>query len=344
MSAFQLAAQNYFTLDHNGTPALYQQLDSAIYYAVDGDHIYLPPGAYNIGTITINKEIRMFGVGYDPDSTTATGITLLIGNMKLVTGADSSFLTGFELTGYLQFGNSQNDQKLYNVTLSRLKCASMKLGHTNSATYYSHNIYISECITGDIEVFYVQNLLIELSIITGIVSQLENNVIFRNNIFTYNAPPTSCADNGPLGGSSGDNVKGALFENNIFFDTAPITPKNGFCNIVSTVNCTYNNNMFTVPYAFPVGSNNIGTNNVTDSIAGVMVNPCSTYSNACDFHLIPNSVCANAGTDGTDIGIYGTLQPFKEGAIPINPHIRSKSITTQDNTIYLNINVSAQDR
>ena len=44
------------------------------------------------------------------------------------------------------------------------------------------------------------------------------------------------------------------------------------------------------------------------------------------------------GDDGTEVGIYGGLVPFKEGAVPINPHISQKSIqTTTDSNGLLNI-------
>lgn len=55
------------------------------------------------------------------------------------------------------------------------------------------------------------------------------------------------------------------------------------------------------------------------------------YSNIYtqNFHLITNSPGLNAGTDGTDVGIYGTNQPTKEGWIPSNPHISYKNVSQQ---------------
>ena len=40
-----------------------------------------------------------------------------------------------------------------------------------------------------------------------------------------------------------------------------------------------------------------------------------------DFHLQTGSPAVNAGTDGTDIGIYGGMLPFEVGANPYFPQM-----------------------
>ena len=49
---------------------------------------------------------------------------------------------------------------------------------------------------------------------------------------------------------------------------------------------------------------------------------------------------------GTDIGIYGTAEPFKDGGVPNNPHIQINSIgssTNAEGDLPINIKVAAQD-
>ena len=73
------------------------------------------------------------------------------------------------------------------------------------------------------------------------------------------------------------------------------------------------------------------------------VNSIYTYN----LHLRPNSPLHNAGTDGTDIGIYGGLFPWKEGSVPFNPHIQTKTIgniTDGNGNLQINIKVKAQDQ
>ncbi|MBK9793187.1 MAG: hypothetical protein IPP60_08805 [Sphingobacteriales bacterium] len=71
------------------------------------------------------------------------------------------------------------------------------------------------------------------------------------------------------------------------------------------------------------------------------------FSSLFDYHLKSTSSGKNAGTDGTDIGIYGGAYPYKEGAVPPNPHISTKSIaptSAANGTLPVNIKVLAQDR
>ena len=51
-----------------------------------------------------------------------------------------------------------------------------------------------------------------------------------------------------------------------------------------------------------------------------------------NYHLKNTCVGKNAGTDGTDVGIYGTSQPTSEGWVPSNPHIYFKQIDSQTGT------------
>ncbi|MBL4585431.1 MAG: hypothetical protein JKX84_00010, partial [Flavobacteriales bacterium] len=56
---------------------------------------------------------------------------------------------------------------------------------------------------------------------------------------------------------------------------------------------------------------------------------------------------AGAGTDGTDVGIYGGSYPYKHGAVPFNPHVQINQIDNQTNgqgELPVNIRVAAQER
>jgi hypothetical protein len=52
------------------------------------------------------------------------------------------------------------------------------------------------------------------------------------------------------------------------------------------------------------------------------------------------------GTDATQIGLYGSVFPYKDGAVPINPHIQAKTIAPVTNSIgelNIDIKVAAQN-
>jgi hypothetical protein len=63
-----------------------------------------------------------------------------------------------------------------------------------------------------------------------------------------------------------------------------------------------------------------------------------------NFHL--KNPASYLGTDATQVGVYGSATPFKEGSVPVNPHIQTKSIAEQTNAegkIPVQIKVAAQN-
>lgn len=65
-----------------------------------------------------------------------------------------------------------------------------------------------------------------------------------------------------------------------------------------------------------------------------------------DMTLIANSPALTAGENGTQVGVYGGLFPYKQGAVPGNPHIFQKNISASTNAngqLPVQINVRAED-
>ncbi|MDR0506901.1 MAG: hypothetical protein LBH32_08835, partial [Dysgonamonadaceae bacterium] len=80
---------------------------------------------------------------------------------------------------------------------------------------------------------------------------------------------------------------------------------------------------------------------INQSYANTFVN-----GDSYDYHLQPTSAGKNAGTDGTDVGIYGTAFPFKESKLPSIPHFTVKNISTETNAegkLPVYIKIEAQD-
>jgi hypothetical protein len=68
---------------------------------------------------------------------------------------------------------------------------------------------------------------------------------------------------------------------------------------------------------------------------------------AADYHLKDACSGKNAGTDGTDVGIYGTSVPFKENRLPSIPNFSLKAISPETDAtgkLPVNIVVDAQER
>ena len=69
------------------------------------------------------------------------------------------------------------------------------------------------------------------------------------------------------------------------------------------------------------------------------------YDFSDDVHLVPSSPGINMATDGTDVGVYGTNTPYKPGAVPFNPHLRSAvvdPVTNMNGELPVNIRVASQ--
>jgi hypothetical protein len=327
------------SLQHGGSLTTYTDLTTALTASVNGDTVYLPGGSVfaSNSTITIDKNLVIIGAGHYPDSTGATYQTVISKNIRILTGADGGMLCGVRCNNLI-FGTSVSNQNVNNYRIVRCYIGDFQPSFSGQST--SENILISE------------------NVIKGYAGWKNNyfsSVLFEKNIF------------GPLY----ENFYGgyATFNNCIFH-------KDGFYPYFFTSSgpCTFNNCIIVLDtyayYSLTIGStltvfNGLlvsyltGTPSIyyydgtlftqlTELAANTFMNTMTDnfiYTN--NYHLKPTSIGHNAGTDGTDIGIYGTSYPYKEAAVPFNPHISSKNIgnaTNPTGTLNVDIKVSAQDR
>ena len=331
-------SQNLIAVQNGGAPAFFQQVDSAIVHSQNGDTIFIPGGRWNISK-PINKRLHIIGVGHNPDSTNATFSTTLIGALYLSAGASHGTLTGVFLQGSI---NGTNDTiHFYSISRCRISSEIATYPLYTNFTFYENilegNIRSHENIGGSAtNCSFFNNIF---SAYFGDYNQLIPyvNSVFKNNIFlkasTYHY-------------SSGFEWSVAsqysLFENNIFLFTT--------LNFGKVSNSTAKNNLFTENISFPVGTN-VGSNNIVNQSSGsIFINmdsPASEFSYNNDYHLQSTCPGKNAGTDGTDVGIYGGLYPWKDGSIPYNPHFQTFQVGSTTNpagSLDVNIKVSAQDR
>ena len=93
-----------------------------------------------------------------------------------------------------------------------------------------------------------------------------------------------------------------------------------------------------------------GLNTFTDNYNSVVLNTVFVnqsgyaFNYANDYHLLNPTMYL--GTDGSQVGIYGGMFPYKEGAVPSNPHFQLKNIaptTDVNGDLNIQIQVEAQD-
>jgi hypothetical protein len=320
------SAQRKIAVEHDGTCTFFDDIPTAVAAAMSGDTIYLPGGSFP--GFNIDKKLTIVGVGHNPESTEATGMTLISSGILMITSdCDGSVFTGLRVNGNINNGNNTTEND--NVQISRCFVVGGIYAYSGTG---SENWTISECIINvinDISNSFVSNSLIVNSINPATNCQIENNIFLYPNNYVIVCDAST-------------------FKNNIFYN---FTNSNNAISNTLFYNNIWSNGSLTNGI-FGIG--NIGYDNINDTdFSGLFTNFLyTTYNNGnidylyeCDFHLI-NPTYDSGGTNGTAIGIYGGGFPWKEGSIPFNPHIQSKQIgptTDPSGNLNVNIQVEAQD-
>jgi len=332
-------SQAVFVVQNASNSSVHPTLNAAVAAAVDGDYIYMPGGSFGIGDLKINKRLHLFGAGHYPDSTQATGITALTGNIYFKTGASNSVLQGIYLSSSILMGDSCSTGNVSNILISRCNVEYIYLTYNSGSTNCgAQNIFIKDCIIrNDIRGAYAQGTVVETSIITNQISYFNGNAEFKNNIFLkYNTSSTST-------GYVLNYVYNCNFSNNIFrhyYSTTNYFSTNSSDNF-------FNNCIFGFPSTYLVaGTHSNCLFSTTFSPQFVNVPNVANFSYTYNYHLSDTSVAKGTGMNGTDSGIYGGDNPYKDGAVPLNPHIQFKQIPNATNSqgkLNIEIKVSAQE-
>ena len=314
-------AQNLIAVQNGGAPKFFTDLQEAANNSQSEDTINIPGGSYS--AITLDKKLHLIGVGHHPDSTRTTAKTLL-GGLIISSGSDGSSIQG------ISFGNSplSFSSDSHNLTISRCY-----FGEIVGNIHTIYNLSLNENMIGLIgNGVILSNASICNNIFFGQCMTRNGYCVLKNNIFL-------ASSNGyyPYSFYGTNN----LIENNICYNT----------NTNNYYNCILRNNLNFGTASFGNGNQGSGNFDTMVTLQSVFDNyDPETMSGdniyKADFHLKANSPYKNAGTDGTDIGIYGGAYPWKEGSIPSNPHFQTINIAPKtDNSGNLNvkIKVAAQD-
>jgi hypothetical protein len=304
------------------------RLDTIIAHAKDGNSIYLPGGNVILyDEIYIDKQLYIYGAGHYPDSSAATQVTFVSGDKIFFRkGGSRSTLTGIYFNDDLYLSKTLADTVSY-ISITRCNLNQIIFGSGNTIRNTGNsNIYIAEnVIRSKVYGADAQYCLFEKNIFNETINYFTNNCIFQNNIFLYTY---SVYD--PF-----KDCNGLIVNNNIFRDYHGLS------------NSQVYNNIFTINLVGAPGGTNIGSGNIGNlALADIFEDfTGSIFSYDADFHLKAGCPGINGGTDGTDIGIYGTLNPYKPSAVPVNPHIRKVVIATESQNGFLpvEISVAAQD-
>jgi len=301
---------------------------TAVQQAQAGDTIYLSGGVFTVSDLVINRRLTIFGVGHSPAQTAATGHTQVNGDIRLLSGADHSFISGIFVTGNIRVGSTAANQAVSNVTIRRCRIGgTLLLAHDPNAANLPSQFYIAENIIQTIHGNLTRNHLIRQNVILNDMGHFRENNFFKNNIIRH-----------------AHNVTGSKFINNVFLTISWQMSLEADGITLSL----FHQNVF-VPNISVTNTNSQGThtNLVNQPLANIFVNFTgqTTFSDEFNFDLKPEFAGNNFGTDGTDVGIFGTSTPFKANYLPVVPHIKSKTIAPQTDAagkLSVQIEVEAQ--
>lgn len=288
--SIQLSQATIITVDNSATGGgQYASLQTAIDNATNGDTLHIIGTNTTYGTVNLTKSLTLIGAGYNPSN--QLGLNTLIGNIFLST---SGTLTGggSKIMG-IQGGAlswASNTANFSNVQVERCRFSSINMNANSS------NWIIQNCILGSIAINDNSNCIIRNNILTSFISNSdEPSVVISNNVVIY---PSSSA-------AVFSSVQYATIANNIFYLGG--SPQ-GCQNCVFNNNLAYATNNDTLPYGNNTGSGNImGQDPLFKNVSAVQFD----YQN--DYNLQAGSPAENTGSDGTSMGIYGSINPFPDG-------------------------------
>jgi len=275
--------------------AQYSDIPTAIAAASSGDTIYIHGSNVNYGNITINKPLVLIGPGYGP--TNPTGFAAQIGYLYLdtitgVSGASGTYIAGLYIN-YINMTGAYNSVALNNITIRRNQITGyLYIGYSNTQC---HNWTISENLINSISYSIDQSNTSNILVNNNIISYMYNayNSIYVNDIIYYNPTFSVCT-----------------VSNCIFIYSATNN---------SSSNSTFNNNLFSSAFNFTNGSNIFSPANqaTTNSDPQFVGGTATTYLSISDYHLKTASAGHNAGTDATDLGVYGGTSFIWGGTPPV---------------------------
>lgn len=328
--SYPLKAQSpqFAVVKPNGTTQVFPSWTSAYNAASNDDYIYLP-GIGITDNLILNKRLHIFGAGHHPDSTLATSKTVISGPINIQRGASGGELNGISCPA-IHIGN--DNSKVTNFTIKSCYISNYIYFGSSIVDSFPQYITITENVISDLQ---------SLSSAGSINSMFEKNIfiaqvyhfaycVFKNNIFLLTSNPIS-------------GINNSTFENNIFLLTNPFTSNCCFNSYFNNLKLTNNN--FPSDQNCPILSENgnISVPNITDIFISYAANG---FDYDDDYHLSPACPGNNSGTDGTDVGIYGTSDPTSEGWVPSNPHIYFKDVdpsTGADGKLHIQIGVRANN-
>jgi hypothetical protein len=288
--------------NNSNSPGQYSDLASAVSAANSGDTLLVAGSPTSYAGVTISKEVHIIGVGYKPSK-----------DLPMVTKIGSVTFRveglGTLVSPYLSASGS-SIEGCYLVDDFHINGVS---GSTITNIVIKRNYFI---LNRDLSInAYCSGILIYNNILSAF-DNAGSNVILANNIIREPA--------GSTGVSGASIIKNNLFigtsiglavsyytnvSNNIFYASALNQLNSTFTTYTNNISYNSSNNNF------PMAGTNSGSGNMINVNPNFVSDANYTFDDTDDFNLNAGSPAINAGSDGTDIGIYGGSYPWPDGGV-----------------------------
>lgn len=328
--------QSVIVVQNDTSMHTYLTLNEAVAAAIDGDYIYVPGGTYQVGTLNIGKRLNLIGAGHHFGATQATGMTIINGDVHFIHGSDYSLIQGFYLNNNLSLGDNQS-RAVSNILISRCNINKLTMGYyMNVGTHdVSTNVMIKECILrSDVDMAYNNNQhVFDHCIIGGQIANVVGGVEVLNTHFIREI------------GLVLNTYNSGVFRNCVFH----IKARNYLIYSNSAAPSSFFNCLFGCPMANQTDQDNYFFNCYTfngDVKTLYQSVTATTYKDEDDYHFKVDSI-SGMPLDFTQLGLYGGTEPYKDKAIPMNPHIESILVPSQTDgqgRLSIQVKVAAQDR
>ena len=208
------------------------------------------------------------------------------------------------------------DRKIQDYTIKR--CRSNNIHFTDGYTPFDSlptNIRITESVFSSTDGSGSSGISFSKNLIAFNVNNFVSSDFF-NNTFLYTS--------NSLNGITYSNIRNNIFlTSHVFNSNTSCT--NSFSNNLKINGCGL---LCGCPFNTGVEAGTISVSSTND----IFISYVGSFPYIDNYHLKPTCPGVNAGTDGTDVGIYGTSQPTSEGWVPSNPHIYFKQVAPQTNS------------
>ncbi len=301
--SFEVSATVLTVNNTPGSNAQFEQLQPAHDVASPGDTLHVSGSLVQYSLVNLYKKITIIGPGFKPSNVDQR--TALIQAIRFYSSdASGSIIIGIttgSLRTYVDFVNNLYISKslIYEV-----------IGINSTNWTFINNILLAGC--------------------SGI-----NSSVYRNNISRGGIWGNSSSINNNVFipfGSASINGQNLIISNNIFFESVPST----------TLNSIYNNNIYYSLNYSVIYTNQDPNKPDSNSLSGNFINVNPEFVNVIsganfdfsfDYSLSETSVGKNAGTDGTDIGIFGGagFSTTGEPSLPIVTTLLIKNAAVKQN-------------